>query len=115
MKGSKIGQSLEFLVGLRLIQVCIGQYDLQFNLGNGVRISVTSAISLNGQVYPAGPQSTELARLLGAVISSIQLSETSDLHLSLQSGGSNAFVVILNSNNGYESFTITSPHGVLVV
>ncbi|HEV7281566.1 MAG TPA: hypothetical protein VGN57_15300 [Pirellulaceae bacterium] len=106
-----------FLVDRELEQVCIGLYDLILNFHNGVSISVTSScttrIAGSAAAWSAGAtQGAEgVLLLLRRKATSVS---TTDRSLTLKFEGGDSWTAYDNDER-YESFTVTSPNGLIVV
>jgi hypothetical protein len=119
-----MNQDWSFLIGNTLDQVCIGQYNTQLHFSGGeVCISINydqsneymnhktnSTTSSSVEGMPG--KSVTLISLLGASVNEVIAENTSTLAILFNN---NDELRIFDSDDGYESFTITSPNGLIVV
>ncbi|SRR6266404_7155069 len=109
---------LRFLNGRESIQIAIGVYQIQFGFDEDVRISVEGEFSyFDGGTEvvwrPGSPQiAARLVALLGATIDSFEGRENGTLTLSFSNGHR---LIVPDSSQEYESYTITSPGRTIVV
>lgn len=111
--------SFQFLVGKELLQLCIGLYQLLLNFNENIVIStecVLRLINIDGSVTEirsgVPSLSKHLTCLLGSTIENVVCEHDRELTLVF----SNDYkLVILDSNEDEESFTITTPNQEVVV
>jgi hypothetical protein len=111
---------LAFLDGRESIQIAIGVYQIQFGFDEDVTISVEGEFSyFDGRsevIWKPEPGSSEIAArtvaLLGATIESFEGSENGILTLIFSNGHR---LIIPDSSQQYESYTITCPGRTIVV
>ena len=113
MHGLPNSIELSFFDGRRLEQLRIGEHQIELVFGEDVSVSVEAAISLEGErredLRAAGK---ELTDLLGCELAGAKRRGRGDLMLLFANGRR---VVIHDSNEAYESYTITKPGGLVVV
>lgn len=120
MYGLSKNIDLRFLNGRECVQIAIGVYQIQFGFDEDVRISVEGEFRYfdggTEVVWKAEPGSPEIAArmvaLLGATIDSFEGREDGTLTLSFSNGHR---LVIPDSSQEYESYTITRPGMTIVV
>jgi hypothetical protein len=111
-------ESFGFLINCEVSQICYGPYDTLLNLSNNVSISIESKLRLHhgesvleiepGQFKHAG----DLNRLIGCTISEANVIGDKELRIRFSSGYE---LALLDTKEHYESFSISSPEGEIVV
>lgn len=97
----------------RFEQVRIGKYGIELCFDGGVSISVEAAVSLGDDYREDLPEAgKELVSLLGCNVTKAERRGRGDLVLAFSNGRS---VVIHDSNEEYESYTIVRPEGSIIV
>ena len=114
MYGLKADVSTAFLVGKKLIQVRIGEFQVQLCFEeDDVVIAADCNVSIDDQRYEEMRALAEpLASLLGTVTSRVDNPGNGDLVLRMSNGRS---VVFHDSNAEYESYTVSWKGGYIVV
>lgn len=120
MYGLRKDIDLNFLSGRECGQIAIGVYQVQFGFDEDVRISVEGEFSyFDGgpdvvwRPEPGSPQiAARTVALLGATIESFEGRENGTLTLIFSNGHR---VIIRDSSQEYESYTITCPGRTIVV
>jgi hypothetical protein len=109
---------LGFLIGTEVLQICIGKWDVQIHLFDGVGITIESAFQHlpEGNTIRVEPstarQATTLVSLLGASIS--QVSRESDKVLAMHFSNGDTLRIIDDSPQ-YEAFHIGWRDRLIVV
>lgn len=96
------------LVGATLIQVCVGEHQLQLHFDGEQRISVESALRLNDagdKISEFIEASTPVCRFLGAAI----LEATAPDKLTLRLVFTRGVMEIFDDSEPYEAFQISLP------
>jgi hypothetical protein len=118
MYGLRSDTNLNFLKGATLIQVCFGPHDLILNFTENVSISIYSAVSFgatgaNPPRHTAYDQVSQgILRLLNKAV--LDVGWTPDGMVSLTFEG-NGVLEMYDDSTQYESYTIASPSGLIVV
>jgi hypothetical protein len=107
-----------FLLGAKVEQIAIGEYDLQIRFFKDICISVQGMFEhlVTGECLSCTPElrirSTTLVSLLGSKVTKV----TTDDHRVLIVAFSNLEVIkVYDSEQHYESFTVTYPGNTIVV
>jgi hypothetical protein len=118
MNGLPSDTQLDFFRGKTLTQACFGPYDLILNFEENISISIESSIgvSLAGEKLARlsnfGEASREILHLLNRSVEDVRW--TCEGTITLIFGGGCVFQ-IYDDNADFESYTITSPIGLVVV
>jgi len=118
MYGLPPNTQLDFLKGKALLQACFGANDLILNFTEDISISIFSSVGVSfggGSLdkHSAFEEvSRELLQLLNREIVEVHWTPKGTVTLIFDEGGT---VQIYDDSEHYESFTITSPSGLLVV
>lgn len=120
MYGLRKDIDLKFLNGRECSQIAIGVYQVQFGFDEDVRISVEGEFryfdggtEVMWRPEPGSPQiAARMVALLGATIDSFVGHENGTLTLSFSNGHR---LIIPDSSQEYESYTITCPGRTIVV
>ncbi|HZS42071.1 MAG TPA: hypothetical protein VFF06_34820 [Polyangia bacterium] len=87
MYGLSANEKLDFLVDRKLIQVCIGEYQVQLHFDDDVSVSSEGRVSIDGRIHDASQSmSAPLAALLGATVTKVTSPGNDDLVVSLSNG-----------------------------
>jgi hypothetical protein len=118
MYGLASGTNLDFFKGKTLLQACFGPHDLILNFDEGVSISIYSSLA----VGPRGTNlvrdsafetvSQEILRLLNKQVTEVSWTQSGTFSLTFE--GNNLLELYDDSPN-YESYTISSSIGLLIV
>jgi hypothetical protein len=111
---------LKFLNGRECVQIAIGVYQIQFGFDEDVRISVEGEFryfddgtEVVCRPEPGSPQiAARTVALLGATIETFEGRENGTLTLSFSNGHR---LIIPDSSQEYESYTITCPGRTIFV
>ena len=110
MHGLPQDVGLGFLVGRQLKQVCLGEFQVQMRFDADVTIDVEGEFTLDGRLG-AVADARILAGLIGRTVSGVTNEGKGDLRLEF-----GEFVLTLHdSNKEYESYSIQSDSGSIVV
>lgn len=113
MYGLNASVKTDFLVGRKLTQVRIGEFQVQLCFDEDVIIAAEGAVSIDGQRYEDPRRmSAPLASLLGGVTIRADNPGTGDLVVKMVGGRD---VIVHDSKPAYESYTVTWKGGTLVV
>jgi hypothetical protein len=120
MHGLKKEIDLGFLTGLKLTQVAIGLYQVQFHFDQDVTLSVEAEFRYfdgrDESIWRQEPSSPQVAArtvaMLGASISSFETNENGTLALAFSNGHR---LTILDSFKEYESYDIARPGQTIIV
>jgi hypothetical protein len=110
MHGLSEDLDLDFLPGRRLTQVCLGEFQVQMRFDADVTIDVEGEFTLDGH-RRAVADATVLSKLIGHVIGSVTKEGKGDLRLRF----GEHVLILHDSNREYESYSIQSAHGSIVV
>jgi hypothetical protein len=99
---------LHFLVGLELIQVCVGESQVILNFDRATSISLECPFELNGQIV----QAPELLPLVSHRVTNADAIRPSRVTLTFSNGCSLAFE---DSCPEFESYQISSPDRMIIV
>lgn len=105
-----IKSSLDHYLGKELIQVCIGKYQLILNFENDISISVESKMLFNEHIWIPDSSSLPYDLLIGFTITSIKISEVEELEIISKDSS----IRILKNAEGFESYQISTPNGLVV-
>jgi hypothetical protein len=107
------GLDLSFLVGQKLSQVAMDQYQTILNFDEGASIHIEGACVLDGRsLHPGIDAGRELALLLGVGVAGAFVVEQRVVRIEFSGG---VVLDIVDASDTYESFTIQSPDGLIVV
>jgi hypothetical protein len=118
MYGLKPDEDLSFLIGVEVIQVCIGVNEVILNGDRDVRITILSDFSVSRQGGAMArfddPRegASALVELLNESIASAEATAAGDLRLVFASG---AELVAFDTNKQYESFWIKGSGREIIV
>ena len=111
--------NLNFLIDKELLQICISLYQLVFNFTENIAISTECTlrlIDISGSPFEIASDdpcsSSKLLSLLGNTITNIYFHDKDELTLTFSSGTK---LVIIDSNDNFESFIIASPSQEIIV
>jgi hypothetical protein len=109
---AKEGFDASFLVGKELVQICFGQFDLQFHFHPDTNLTVFHTLQLTGscrQIWKHGQilESTVLTRLVGQPVAKVTIEPADGLRIQFLSG--DAIETFTQSN--YKSYTL---NGIVV-
>lgn len=116
MKAIPTKLNFDSLVGSALIQVCLGEHDIQFHFDNSVSISGSGNVSvkregiekrMNGENGLS--DSSPVAGILGEQVTSWKIESSHCLSISL---GEKATILFTSEDSPYEDF-ITEPSGLV--
>ena len=104
---------LSFLAKRRLEQIRIGEYQIELCFDSGIAIAVQGAVTYEGERREDLPSvGKELVNILGGEVVKAERVGRGDLRIVFSSGRS---VIIHDSNESYESYTIRGPDCLIVV
>ncbi len=109
---------LAFFIGKTLLQVCIGAHDLILNFDGDVSVTVTSAVACRGSNASIEKYSDfreaayAVAALLNHSVISAEGDDAGTLAITFDGG---EVLFIYDDSREYESYTITSDGGLIVV
>jgi Family of unknown function (DUF6188) len=118
MYGLPSNTNLDFLKGATLIQVCFGENDLILNFSDSVSIAIFSSVGVGVASSAMNKHSTfqevagELLALLNKVVSNVRWTPEGTITLELDNGNA---IQIYDDSPSFESYTISSSLGLLVV
>ncbi len=107
MRGLSSNVNLDFLLGLELQQVCVGIHQVILNFSSATSIAIESEYRLNDA--PSAPAT--LCSLLGRSVERVSNTGDGSFLLVFTKGYQ---LRVLDSNEEYESYQITSP-GVQII
>ena len=108
-----------FLVGAKVEQVAIGEYDLQIRFFKNICISTQSRFDhlVDGKCLSTSSnfpkRATTLVSLLGKVVEKVSVEE--DKKALILSLSNQEVIKVYDDNQHYESFTVTYPGNTIVV
>ena len=118
MYGLPSGTNLDFIKGATLVQACFGPHDLILNFHETVTISIWSSVAV-------GPVGTDLHRhtrfdeisqailsLLNRTVLNVGWTPNGTLSLTFEGGD---LLEIYDDSANFESYSISSPAGLIVV
>jgi hypothetical protein len=113
MNGLPKDTDLSFLIGRQLEQVAVGAFQIQLHFDASVCISIEGESELDGARAPAGVEAGRLVLgLIGQVVSDARPIAERHLGLTFDNG---ATLTVIESDEPFESYNITSPGGTLIV
>jgi len=118
MYGLSKGENLDFLKGVKLLQLCIGSNEVILNFSRDISITIESRLDFlshaqSSVTTEAGPASAAtLAKLLSDTITGVRGSSDGAIHLSFAKGTG---LVIHDSSGEYESYQIKHGDEIIVV
>jgi hypothetical protein len=118
MYGLPSNTQLDFFKGKTLLQACFGVHDLILNFTEKVSISIFSSVGvgLEGRDFDRhsgfNEVSRELLRFLNRAVVDVRWTSEGTVSLIFDEGDA---LQIYDDSPEYESYTITSPAGLLVV
>ena len=118
MYGLPPDTELGFLKGKTLLQACFGANDLILNFTENIAISIFSSVGvgLDGSNFDKHSEfdvvSRDLLQFLNKAVAEVHWTLEGTATLIFEGGGA---VQIYDDSAGYESYTIKSPSGLLVV
>ena len=97
----------DYLVGRELIQLCIGQFELQFNFHPASNFTVFHKLQLRGSVdekweHGQVPENTALSKLLGQRVAEVTIEAADGLCIRFLSGDT----IEVFTQSDYESYTL---------
>ena len=108
MYGLSLQTNLGFLLNRELQQVCVGRHQIILRFDADICITLECEYSLDG--VPA--EAASLFPLLGEKVASLNNSGNGSLAISFSNG---CELLIVDSNQGYESYAITAPNIHIIV
>jgi hypothetical protein len=111
-------ESFGFLINCEVSQICYGLYDILLNLSNNVSISIESKLRLHHgeSVLEIEPgqfnNASDLNKLIGCTISEANIIGDKELRIRFSSGSE---LALLDTKEHFESFSISSPKGDIIV
>jgi hypothetical protein len=111
MYGLPPNTNLDFLKGHTLIQVCFGENDLILNFSDSVSIAIFSSVAMNRH-SAFREVAGELLVLLNKDVSNVRWTPEGTITLELDNGNA---IQIYDDSPNFESYTISSSLGLLVV
>jgi hypothetical protein len=118
MYGLPSGTNLDFIKDAILIQACFGPFDLILNFDQNVSISIWSSVAVGriGTNLLRHKSSREISRkilrLLNRPVLNIEWTPSGTVSLKFEG---NDLLEFYDDNEAYESYTISSPAGLIVV
>ncbi len=113
MYGLSADVNLDFLANRQLIQVRVGEYQIQLCFDDDVIISVEGKVTVNGNAYDdSRSMSAPLVATLGANILKTTSPGNGDLVINMSNGDA---IVIHDSSQQSESYSVTWKDGTIVV
>lgn len=118
MYGLKSDPKIDALKGQSLVQVCFGENDLFLNFSGEISIGVYSSIGFGSDSkslvkYEAfSAVSKDLLELLAAEVADVSWKADGTITLVFQGG---KMVEVYDDSEQFESYTIKSPSGLVVV
>lgn len=105
---------LSFLDGRVLEQVAVGQHQTQLRFEDQVTISIEGEVTIDGARGVGIDAGARLVRLVGRSVERVARIAPGDLCLAF-AGEPHAAITIHDRSDGYESYTIDGPRGLVVV
>lgn len=119
MYGMKDSTNLDFMVGKVLDQVCFGLASVNLNFSGQVSVSIESEyevfVNHDGASSISSEQKTDrksLLRLIGCDVCSVEKIGDGGVSISFSNG---IKLCIYDSHDSFESYSISSPGGTIVV
>jgi hypothetical protein len=118
MYGLPSGTNLDFIKNTILIQACFGPHDLILKFHQNVSISCYSSLAVGRTgtelIRHRSPKeiSRKIIRLLNRPVLNIEWTPSGTVSLTFEG---NDLLEIYDDNGPYESYTISSPAGLIVV
>ena len=118
MYGLPANTNLDFLKGKTLIQACFGENDLILNFSENIAIAVFSSVGFIGDAENVkrhtafADVSAEILSFLSKIVTDVCWTREGTVTLSFSNGRE---IQIYDDSESFESFTITSPQGQLIV
>jgi hypothetical protein len=118
MYGLKSDPGIHVLEGQTLIQVCFGENDLFLNFSGDISIGTYSCIGVGSKHQPAkryedfASISRELLKLLSADVVGVGWTPEGTITITFSSG---SIVEFYDDSQQFESYTIRTPGGLVVV
>ena len=97
----------DLLKGAALIQVCVGEHQLQLNFDGGQNVSIESCLRIDGgeKLSDFTQAATSICRFLGYQVEESSAPDTKTLKLRFSRGT----IEVLDDTLQYESFSIALP------
>jgi hypothetical protein len=111
MNGIRSDLDVSFLTGQQLIQVCIGEYQVQLHFVDPYEFSIEGEVTINGRRGKAPQLAALFCDLVGGTITRAEVAAPGDLRLML--GENN--LTLHDSEECYESYSFYTPKGLVVV
>jgi hypothetical protein len=102
------------LKGCQILQISVGEFELQISFTADIAISIESEIILEGKNLSGLSAGQAIVPFVGEIVKDVQFIGESDLKLLFVSGKS----VILQARpkgDGFESYSISLPSGTIVI
>ena len=113
MYGLSATTNLEFIAGAQIIELFEGDYVTIMRLSGGVEVTADCAVSVDGRRFDDARSAGPIIRtLLRQTVQRAFVRNHGDLVLSM---GANKEIVFHDSNHDFESYTVSSPQGTIVV
>jgi Family of unknown function (DUF6188) len=113
MNGLPKDTDLTFLIGRQLVQVAVGAFQIQLHFDANVSVSIESDSELDGALAPVGVEAARrLLGLIGEVVTDARSIAERHLGITFSNG---ATLTVLENDEPFESYSITSPDGTWIV
>ena len=113
MHGLPDNVDLDFLLARQLTQVAVGQFEVQLNFDEGVSIAVFGELERAGHRYAPGAATGQmLLDLLGRSVRAARGVAARHVQLDFDDGTT---LLVRESDEPFESYTITGPDASIVV